>query len=124
VCELDYVIGNEHEWTSLYQTEDLDAALAQAAADCPLVVCTRSGSDVVIRARDVVVEMPVHRVVPVDATGAGDQFAAGFLYGLATGQTLDVAGRMGCVAAAEVISHFGARPEADIKALFRAQGLI
>lgn len=124
VTELDYVIGNEHEWTSLYQTEDLTAALAQAAADCPLVVCTRSGSDVVIRAREATVTVPVHRVVPVDATGAGDQFAAGFLYGLATGQTLDVAGRMGCVAAAEVISHFGARPEADVKSLFRAQGLV
>ena len=124
VTELDYVIGNEHEWTSLYQTEDLAAALAQAAADCPLVVCTRSGSDVVIRAGASAVSVPVHRVVPVDATGAGDQFAAGFLYGLATGQDLDVSGRMGCIAAAEVISHFGARPEADIKALFRAQGLI
>ena len=124
VTELDYVIGNEHEWTSLYQTEDLDAALAQGAADCPLVVCTRSGSDVVIRARGAAVTVPVHRVVPVDATGAGDQFAAGFLYGLATGQPLEVAGRMGCIAAAEVISHFGARPEADVRALFRAAGLI
>ena len=124
VTELDYVIGNEHEWTSLYQTEDLGAALAQAAADCPLVVCTRSGSDVVIRAREAEVTVPVHRVVPVDATGAGDQFAAGFLYGLATGQPLEIAGRMGCVAAAEVISHFGARPETDVRALFQAAGLI
>ncbi len=124
VTELDYVIGNEHEWTSLYQTDDLDAALAQAAADCPLVVCTRSGSDVVIRARDAIITIPVQRVVPVDATGAGDQFAAGFLYGLATGQPLEVAGRMGCVAAAEVISHFGARPETDVRTLFRAAGLV
>jgi sugar/nucleoside kinase (ribokinase family) len=124
VTELDYVIGNEHEWTSLYQTGDLDAALAQGAADCPLVVCTRSGSDVVIRARETVVTVPVQRVVPVDATGAGDQFAAGFLYGLATGQPLEVAGRMGCIAAAEVISHFGARPETDVRALFRAAGLV
>ena len=88
------------------------------------MVCTRSGSDVVIRARDQVISVPVHRVVPVDATGAGDQFAAGFLYGLATGQDLLTAGKMGCVAAAEVISHFGARPEKDVKALFRAQGLV
>lgn len=68
--------------------------------------------------------VPVNRVVPVDATGAGDQFAGGFLYGLATGQSLETCGRMGCVAAAEVISHFGARPETDLKALFRAEGLI
>jgi sugar/nucleoside kinase (ribokinase family) len=66
----------------------------------------------------------VTEIVPVDATGAGDQFAAGFIYGMATGQSLEVSGRMGCVAAAEVISHFGARPEADLKALFKQAGLI
>jgi len=121
---MDYVIGNVHEWCSLYQTEDLEEALARASADCGTIVCTRSGDDVIlIRGRERV-EVPVHRVTPVDATGAGDQFAAGFLYGLATGQSLAKAGRMGCVAAAEVISHFGARPEADVKALFRGEGLI
>ena len=123
VRDLDYVIGNQHEWESLYQT-DLDSALAQAAADCGLVACTRSGEEVIVlRGSDRAV-VPVRRVVPVDATGAGDQFAAGFIYGMATGQSLEVAGRMGCVAAAEVISHFGARPEADLKALFRKEGLI
>ncbi len=80
--DLDYVIGNQHEWESLYQT-DLSAALEQAAADCGLVVCTRSGHAVVIVRGDETVEVPVAPVVPVDATGAGDQFAAGFLYGLA-----------------------------------------
>jgi sugar/nucleoside kinase (ribokinase family) len=123
VRELDYVIGNEHEWESLYQT-DLSAALEQAASDAGLVVCTRSGSDVVLVQGDEEVVVPVNRVTPVDATGAGDQFAAGFLYGFATGRPLDVAGRMGCVAASEVISHYGARPEADLKALFRDHGLI
>ena len=123
VKELDYVIGNEHEWSSLYQT-DLSAALEQAAADAGVVVCTRSGEEVILVRGDETATVPVNRVVPVDATGAGDQFAAGFLYGLATGQPLAVAGRMGCVAAAEVISHFGARPEADLKALFREEGLI
>lgn len=123
VKTLDYVIGNEHEWCSLYQT-DLDAALKLAVADAGLVVCTRSGDEVIVaRGADRAV-VPVRRVVPVDATGAGDQFAAGFLYGMATGQALEVCGRMGCAAASEVISHFGARPEADLKALFRAQGLI
>lgn len=123
VKELDYVIGNEHEWSSLYQT-DLSAALEQAAQDAGVVVCTRSGEEVILVRGDETVTVPVRRVVPVDATGAGDQFAAGFLYGLATGQPLAVAGRMGCVAAAEVISHFGARPETDLKALFRKEGLI
>lgn len=123
VKSLDYVIGNEHEWASLYQT-DLSTALEQAAQDAGLVVCTRSGHDVIVVRGGEEAIVPVHRVVPVDATGAGDQFAAGFLYGLATGQSLAVAGRMGCVAAAEVISHFGARPETDLKALFRKEGLI
>lgn len=123
VQELDYVIGNEHEWESLYQC-DLAEALERAAADCGLVVCTRSGSEVILRRGDERVVVPVRRVVPVDATGAGDQFAAGFLYGMATGETLATAGRMGCVAAAEVISHFGARPEAELKALFHKEGLI
>ncbi len=123
VKDLDYVIGNEHEWSSLYQT-DLSAALEQAAQDAGLVVCTRSGSEVIVIRGDEQAVVPVNRVVPVDATGAGDQFAAGFIYGLATGAGLEVAGRMGCVAAAEVIGHFGARPEADVKALFRKAGLI
>jgi sugar/nucleoside kinase (ribokinase family) len=124
VKDLDFVIGNEAEWMSLYQTEDLGAALEIAASESPLVVCTRSGADVVIVRGEEEAVVPVRRVVPVDATGAGDQFAAGFLYGIATGQSLDICGRMGVVAAAEVISHFGARPEADLKALFRKDGLI
>ena len=123
VKELDYVIGNEHEWCSLYQT-DLSAALELAAAESGLVVCTRSGHDVIVLRGDEQAVVPVRGVVPVDATGAGDLFAAGFLYGLATGQDLATAGRMGCVAATEVISHFGARPEADLKDLFRKEGLI
>lgn len=123
VKDLDYVIGNEHEWSSLYQT-DLESALDQAAKDAGLVVCTRSGDEViVIRGAERAV-VPVKRVVPVDATGAGDQFAAGFLYGLSTGRSLEIAGRMGCAAAAEVISHFGARPEANLADLFVQEGLI
>jgi len=123
VKELDFVIGNEHEWESLYKT-DLSAALERAARDAWLVVCTRSGHDIVIVRGEEEVVVPVNRVTPVDATGAGDQFAAGFIYGLATGASLETAGRMGCIAAAEVIGHYGARPETDVKALFRAAGLV
>ncbi|MGI1662416.1 adenosine kinase [Palleronia sp. KMU-117] len=124
VKDLDFVIGNEAEWQSLYETDDLGAALETAAGEGRLIVCTRSGADVVIVRGDEEAVVPVRRVVPVDATGAGDQFAAGFLYGIATGQSLEICGRMGVVAAAEVISHFGARPETDLKALFRKDGLI
>lgn len=122
--EMDYVIGNRQEWTSLYQSETLDAALEQAARDCPLVICTRSGDAVLVVAGEQRIEVPVARVVPLDATGAGDQFAAGFLFGLALGKPLEICGRMGCIAAAEVIGHLGARPKADIAALFRAEGLL
>ena len=121
---MDYVIGNVHEWLALYQVADLDEALRLAAADCGTVICTRSGEDAILIRGDERVTVPVHAVTPVDATGAGDQFAAGLIYGLATGRPLAVAGRMGCIAAAEVISHVGARPEADVLALFRAEGLV
>ena len=121
--DMDYVIGNESEFTTLYQADDLESALKSAAAACPLVVCTRSGDNVVIIRGEERVQVAVNRVVPVDATGAGDQFAAGFLNGLVTGRSLEDAGRMGCIAAAEVISHMGARPEKDLKALFADAGL-
>ena len=123
VRDLDYVIGNEHEWSSLYQT-GLEDALKLAAAEVGLVACTRSGDEVIVIRGDAQVHVPVKRVVPVDATGAGDLFAAGFLYGLSTGRSLETSGRMGCVAAAEVISHFGARPEANLLDLFAQHGLI
>ncbi len=121
--DMDYVIGNEQEWVSLYQANDLDDALAQAMRDCPLVVCTRSGDPVTILERGTRTDIPVTRVTPVDATGAGDQFAAGFLFGLATGRDMATAGRMGVIAAAEVIGHIGARPKSDLRAAFRRAGL-
>ena len=122
--EMDFVIGNEAEIRSLYQNDDLDADLAAVSAICPLVVCTRSGDGVTIIGDGQRTDVGVTKITPVDATGAGDQFAAGFLYGLATGADMHTAGRMGCVAAAEVISHMGPRPEANVQALFRQNGLI
>ncbi len=122
--DMDYVIGNEQEWVSLYRANDLDDALAQAARDCSLVVCTRSGDPVTIMAEGTRTEVPVTRMTPVDATGAGDQFAAGFLYGLATGCDMAMAGRMGVMAAAEVIGHLGARPQANLRATYTQAGLI
>ncbi len=122
--EMDFTLGNEEEWLSLYQTEDLGEALAQASAVCDLVVCTRSGDPVVLIRGEERVEVPVTRVTPVDATGAGDQFAAGFIYGLATGQSLEVSGKMGVAAAAEVIAHIGPRPKRPLRTVFAEHGLI
>tara|TARA_R110002074_G_scaffold107000_1_gene231375 strand:- start:36 stop:1025 length:990 start_codon:yes stop_codon:yes gene_type:complete len=122
--ELDYVIGNEAEIRSLFETDDLEDALARTAAMCSLVVCTRSGDGVTIIQGDQRVDVPVTKVVPVDATGAGDQFAAGFLYGVATGRDLETCGRMGNICAAEVIGHVGPRPEISIMDLFKAEGLV
>jgi len=122
--DMDFTLGNEEEWLSLYQTDDLDSALSQAAAVCDTVVCTRSGDPVILIQNGTRVSVPVERVTPVDATGAGDQFAAGFLYGMATGQGLEMAGRMGVAAAAEVISHIGPRPKRSLTAVFAERCLI
>ena len=122
--DLDFVIGNEAEWKTLYETEDLSAALDRASAACETVVCTRSGDPVLLYRNGETAEIKVERVVPVDATGAGDQFAAGFLYGYVTGQSLEVCGKMGVLAAAEVIGHIGPRPKADMKLRFQKAGLI
>ena len=124
IGELDFVIGNEAEILALYQDEDLDVALERVAKKCPLVVCTRSGDGVSIVRGETRVDVPVEKIVPVDATGAGDQFAAGFIFGMATGATLATAGRMGCIAAREVIGHMGPRPKADLRALFRREGVL
>ena len=121
--QMDYVIGNHEEWLALYQTDDLDDALGRAAAICDLVVCTHSGEPVKILRGAERVEVPVTRITPVDATGAGDQFAAGFLAGMAMGRDLETAGRMGVAAAAEVIRHIGPRPQRPLSEVFAEAGL-
>lgn len=121
--ELDFVIGNQDEIKSLFQTDDLEAALAMTARMCETVVCTRSGDGVTLIKDAQRADVPVQKITPVDATGAGDQFAAGFLYGMATGRDLATCGRMGNLCAAEVISHVGPRPEKDMMTIFKAAGL-
>ncbi|TNJ47544.1 adenosine kinase [Phaeobacter sp. B1627] len=122
--DLDFVLGNEDEIRSLFETDDLEEALAKTAAICPLVVCTRSGDGVTVVSEAGRIDVPVTKVVPVDATGAGDQFAAGFLYGLATSRDLETCARMGNACAAEVISHIGPRPQTDMRAVLRSAGLL
>ncbi|WP_298564922.1 adenosine kinase [uncultured Aliiroseovarius sp.] len=122
--ELDYVIGNEDEIRSLFEATDMEEALAKTAAICPLVACTRSGDGVTIVADGERVDVPVERIVPVDATGAGDGFAAGFIYGMATGADIRTCGEMGCTIAGEVIRHVGPRAERNLLALLRDKNLV
>ncbi|MCR9124628.1 MAG: adenosine kinase [Rhodobacteraceae bacterium] len=122
--DLDYVIGNEAEIKSLFETDDLEDALARTAALCPLVVCTRSGDGVTVVADGARTDVPVEKIVPVDATGAGDQFAAGFLFGMAQGRDMETCARIGTVCAREVIGHIGPRPEVDVRDLLKAANLL
>ncbi|MCA0929502.1 adenosine kinase [Ruegeria profundi] len=122
--ELDFVIGNEDEIKSLFETSDLEEALAKTAEICPLVVCTRSGDGVSILHDGARINVPVEKIVPVDATGAGDQFAAGFLYGMATGRDYETCAKIGNVCAREVISHIGPRPDTNVLELLREEGLV
>lgn len=123
--ELDFVIGNEAEIKSLFQTDDLEAAMLKTAALCPIMVCTRGGDGVTLIREGERVDIPApQRITPVDATGAGDQFAAGFIFGLATGRDLETCGRMGNLCGAEVISHIGPRPERDMMEVFKSEGLV
>ncbi|WP_203071012.1 adenosine kinase [Falsiroseomonas ponticola] len=119
--ETDILFANEAELLSLYETEDFDAALAQLRQEVALAAVTRSEKGSVVIAGAERFDVAAVPTTVVDTTGAGDAYAAGFLAGLAHGKALPECGRWGSVAAAEAISHFGARPQADLKALV-AQG--
>jgi adenosine kinase len=121
---VDLLFANEAELRSLYQTADFDSALAALRDDARLAIVTRSEKGCVIVNRqttEVVEAFPVERVI--DTTGAGDLFAAGFLFGLARGTDHRSAARLGGLAAAEVIQHLGARPERSLKTLAAENGL-
>jgi len=116
--EVDILFANEAEITSLYEVDDFDDALQQVQHHCEVAALTRSEHGAVIVARDEVHVVDAHPVASVvDTTGAGDQFAAGFLYGFTHGYDLGTAARLGTLAAAEVISHLGARPSVSLAAL-------
>ena len=122
--DLDYVIGNGDEIKSLFETNDLDVALGNTAKICDLVICTRGKEGVSVMRDGRRADHRVKPVVPVDATGAGDQFAAGFLFGLLNGCDMDTCCQMGNIAAAEVIAHIGPRPQEEVTQLFAKAGLI
>jgi sugar/nucleoside kinase (ribokinase family) len=119
---VDLMFANENEACALYQTKELDSAIAQLRQHSAVTVITRSDKGAVVlaggEAYSVAAETPA-RVL--DTTGAGDLFAGGFMAAMVQGRALPDCATAGCVAAAEIISHYGARPEADLKALVAAR---
>jgi len=115
--ETDILFANEAELLSLYETENFEEALRQVQAEVMVAAVTRSELGSVVVAGDQRFAVAAVPTSVVDTTGAGDAYAAGFLAAMALGKALPECGRWGSVAAAEAISHFGARPQADLKAL-------
>jgi sugar/nucleoside kinase (ribokinase family) len=121
---VDLIFANEAELKSLYQAADFDTALTQLRSDIPLAAVTRGENGCVVASKDGVIAVPAFPIDKiVDTTGAGDLFAAGFLFGLARGASHENAGQLGALAAAEVIQHIGARPQVSLKALAEKNGL-
>jgi sugar/nucleoside kinase (ribokinase family) len=121
---VDILFGNEAEIIALYDVPFFEAALEAARTNCEIVALTRSEKGSVLARGDEVVAVPADKVERVvDTTGAGDLYAAGVLYGLANGKDLATCGALGSLAAGEVISHFGARPETSLAALASRRGL-
>ncbi len=115
---VDILFANEREICMLYESEDFDSAARAVRGRCELAVLTRGAEGSVILAGDETFKVkaePIEKVV--DTTGAGDLYAAGYLYGYTHGKHPSECGRLGSICAAEVIGHFGARPEADLKTL-------
>lgn len=120
----DIVFANEAELLSLYETGDFAEALAQLQADTAVAAVTRSEVGSVVVGEGDPIHLPAEPVAKVvDTTGAGDQYAAGFLLGVARGLPLATCGRLGHIAAAEVIGHYGPRPEVSYSELAREAGI-
>ncbi|HUV32707.1 MAG TPA: adenosine kinase, partial [Devosiaceae bacterium] len=121
---IDTLLANLAELKSLYQTEDLNAAIEQVSRDCRLAAVTMGKNGAMAIKDGKSVWVPVYPVETVeDATGAGDLFASGFLLGAARGADMETALKLGCLCASEVISHIGARPQTNLKNLAARHGL-
>jgi sugar/nucleoside kinase (ribokinase family) len=123
--DLNIVFANEEEAKALFEEESFDAVVEHVRRWGGIAALTRSAKGCVIVEDGQVYEVPAAPVAQViDTTGAGDQFAAGFLYALTRGKSIKDCGRLGALAAAEVISHYGARPETPLHQLAARAGLI
>jgi fructokinase len=114
---IDILFANETEITALYETNTYEEAVEHARKDVALAALTRGEDGSLILRGGETVFVKAHPTKVVDTTGAGDAYAAGFLAGLTQGKPLAECGRLASIAAAEIISHYGARPEADLRKL-------
>jgi adenosine kinase len=122
---VDTIFANTDEVLSLYETPRFDEALDALRAEGVLGIVTRSEKGCVVVERDKTWEAPAFPIAKlVDTTGAGDMFAAGFLAGLARGADMVTCGRLGALAAAEIIQHIGARPSVSLRALAKEKGIV
>ena len=116
--DADLLFANHAEMVSLYQTETLEEALAHAAQDVEIVACTDGANGAFVIANGQRWHIDAIPTQIKDATGAGDLFAGAFLWAITNGHSYETAGKMGCIAAAEIISHIGARPQQSLRDLF------
>jgi sugar/nucleoside kinase (ribokinase family) len=122
---VDIVFANERELLSLYPGSSFEEACTAISSECTIAAVTRSEKGSVILEGGHIVTVPAVRIAKlVDATGAGDLYAAGFLFGLAEGKDLATCGRLGSLAASEVIAHVGPRPLQPLAGLARAHGVL
>jgi sugar/nucleoside kinase (ribokinase family) len=122
---VDILFANEKEITALYEVNSFEEAVLAVRGECEIAVLTRSeDGSLIVTAQETIPIKPERVAQVIDVTGAGDLYAAGFLYGLTRSFPLEACGRLGSLAAAEVISHIGARPETPLAALARKEGLI
>ena len=123
-ADADLLFANHAEMVSLYQTETLEEALAHAAQDVEIVACTDGANGAFVIANGQRWHIDAIPTQIKDATGAGDLFAGAFLWAITNGHSYETAGKMGCIAAAEVISHIGARPQQSLRDLFVAHRVL
>ncbi|MGE0054625.1 MAG: adenosine kinase [Hyphomicrobium sp.] len=122
---VDILFANEKEITSLYETDKFEDAADRVSKDTKLAVLTRSAQgSLILNSGKAIQIAAVHIDDVVDTTGAGDLYAAGFLYGYANEHSLETCGKLASLAAAEVISHLGARPQTELLNLARSNGII
>jgi len=114
---------NEHEVLAMYGGENLQDSIINGAKYVDTLVCTAGANGAYIANKGKIIHVPSNPVNLVDATGAGDLFAAGFLAGLSQGKSLEICGKMGNISAGEVISSMGARPQTSLQDLFEINKL-